>query len=302
MELRHLRYFIAIAEERSFTRAAERLWVAQPGLSTQIRRLEKELGTRLFERHTRGVDLTAAGELFLERARAALAAADLAGATGGDIAAGVSGSVRLGIATGPSWHGTAEMLACFTREHAGIELTLLEGYGGTLWRDLRDGRLDAVLAPAGFCSADLQSLALGAEPWLVLAGAGHRLAASGSLSPAALQGERIAVTANRDGAGHDRAIAELLGGLGVTAVLVRTPPGPATHAAVACGAALALTTAPVALAPGVVARRLEAAPALEFALLWREPTTSPALNQLLETALMQADSERAARVPLHAVA
>src|SRR5271167_2601665 len=69
MELRHLHYFVAIAEERSFTRAAERLWVAQPGLSTQIRRLETELGIKLFERHTRGVDLTSAGELFLECAR-----------------------------------------------------------------------------------------------------------------------------------------------------------------------------------------------------------------------------------------
>ena len=69
MELRHLRYFVAIAEERSFTRAAERLWVAQPGLSTQMRRLEAELGVKLFERHTRGADLTRAGELFLERAR-----------------------------------------------------------------------------------------------------------------------------------------------------------------------------------------------------------------------------------------
>jgi DNA-binding transcriptional LysR family regulator len=96
MELRHLRYFVAVAEERSFTRAAERLWVAQPGLSTQIRRLETELGVRLFDRHTRGVDLTDAGRLLLERARVVLAAADTAQATGEDIRAGLNGSLRLG--------------------------------------------------------------------------------------------------------------------------------------------------------------------------------------------------------------
>src|ERR1700751_3143098 len=99
VELRHLRYFVAIAEERSFTRAAERLWVAQPGLSTQIRRLERELGVQLFERHTRGVDLTDAGELFLERARFVLAAADTAAATGRDLEAGLVGTVRLGVAS-----------------------------------------------------------------------------------------------------------------------------------------------------------------------------------------------------------
>src|SRR3954465_16042655 len=106
MELRQLNSFVAIAEEQSFTRAAERLWVALPGLSAQIRRLESELGVRLFERHTRGVDLTDAGERCLERARAALAAADAARSTGHDLEHGLVGSIRLGIITAVGWPGT----------------------------------------------------------------------------------------------------------------------------------------------------------------------------------------------------
>src|SRR3954452_16279110 len=89
MELRHLRYFVAIAEEKIFKRAAERLWIAQPGLSTQIRRLEAELEIQLFVRHTRGVELTDGGQIFLERARAALAAAETARATGHDLESGL---------------------------------------------------------------------------------------------------------------------------------------------------------------------------------------------------------------------
>src|SRR5579859_5965960 len=110
MELRHMRYFVAIAEERSFTRAAERLWFAQPGLSTQIRRLEAELGVKLFVRHTRGVDLTDAGELFLERVRATLAAAELAAATGSDLAAGVVGTLRIGLSTPARWGSASSLL------------------------------------------------------------------------------------------------------------------------------------------------------------------------------------------------
>src|ERR1700759_5637394 len=148
MELRHLRYFVAIAEERSFTRPSERLWVAQPGLSTQIRRLESELGVRLFERHSRGVDLTAAGELFLERARTALAAADAARATGHDLEQGRVGRVRLGIVTGSGWAGASALLGHFGAERPAVELTVIEAYAGTLLRDLRDGRLDAMIAPS----------------------------------------------------------------------------------------------------------------------------------------------------------
>src|SRR4051794_36533327 len=204
MELRHLRYFVAIAEEGSFTRAAERLWVAQPGLSTQIRRLESELGVRLFERHTRGVDLTDAGEVLLGRARVALTAADVAAGTGRDLEAGLLGSVRVGVSTDARWHGTSMLLAGFAREHDGVELSVLEAAGGALWRDLRDGRVDALLGPSAFGSPDLQALDLGSEPWVMLVGGGHRLAGIGPLQAGDLRGERIVVTGGRHDAAYVR--------------------------------------------------------------------------------------------------
>jgi DNA-binding transcriptional LysR family regulator len=284
VELRHLRYFIAIAEERSFTGAAERLWVAQPGLSTQMRRLEAELGVQLFERHTRGVDLTQAGELFLERARVAVSAADVALATGSDLDAGVIGSLRLGLAAGARWRLASELLLGFGRERPGIELTVVEAYGGTLWRDLRAGRLDALVAPTGHGSVDLRTLELGSEDWVVLVGSGHPLAGIGPVDAEDLQGERIAVTGHRDGAVLDRAVSDLLAELGVAAQLVPGAQGPARHAEVAKNEAVVLTTAPDAVPSGVIVRRLEPRRTLAFELLWRDEVASPALSELISSA------------------
>jgi DNA-binding transcriptional LysR family regulator len=302
MELRHLRYFVAIAEERCLTRAAERLWIAQPGLSTQMRRLEAELGVRLFVRHTRGVDLTQAGELFLERARVALAAADAAAATGRDLQTGVVGAVRVGLATPARWHRTSAVLEEFSRQRDRVELTVLEGYCGTLWRDLREGRLDAVIAPSGFASADLVTVGLGSEPWVVLVGENHRLQGIGSVAARDLHGENIAVTRHRDGAAHDRAIASLLGELGVTAALVRGVPGPALYRAIARADAIALTTAPGPLPAGVLVRPLEPACWLRFELMWRDETPSPALSEFIRVTAESLDRPPAKRHALSAVA
>lgn len=302
MELRHLRYFVAIAEERSFTRAAERLWVAQPGLSTQIRRLEAELGVQLFDRHTRGVDLTDAGVLFLERARAALSAADIAGATGRDLETGIAGSVTLGIATCACWGQTFDLLERFTRERSGVEVTVLEGYGGTLWRDLRNGRLDALLAPAPFSSGDLRRIDLGAEAWVALVGTSHPLAGIGPLSADHLHGQRVAVTGHRDGAGYDRAITEMLDDFGVTADLFPGAPGPALHGSVVAGDAIALTTAPQNLRPGVLVRPLDPCRTLPFNLLWRDETPSAALSEFVRIAAASTARRPAKLRPLAAVA
>jgi DNA-binding transcriptional LysR family regulator len=283
MELRHLRYFVAIAEEHSFTRAAERLWIAQPGLSSQIRRLEAELGVQLFQRHARGVDLTEAGALFLDRAREALAAVERAGRTGSDLESGLAGSIRLGLAAGTPWPGGSELLAGFGRDHPGVDVTVVETDAGALLRDLRDGRLDAVLAPTAHGGAELSRAPLGSQPWSVLIGAGHPLAGEGPLPALRLHGEPFVISGHRDGAGYDRAVAETLAGLGIEPVLQRGGPGPALYAAVTAGEALALTTG--AEAPtGTVLRPLAPERRLAFELLWRDEEPSGALGALIGSA------------------
>jgi DNA-binding transcriptional LysR family regulator len=284
MELRHLRYFVAIAEEHSFTRAAERLWVAQPGLSSQIRRLESELGIRLFDRHTRGVSLTPAGELFLERARAVLAAADEARSTGRDLELGVAGTVRLGLAAETAARPLGRLLSSFGHDHPGVEVTVFESYAGTVVRELRDGRLDAVVVPSASGAADLRSVRLGSEPWVVLAGREHHLGEPGPIQAAELEGEPVVVTGHRDGAGYDRAVSDMLTGLGVTPVIQRGGPGPALFAVVAAGEALAVSTEATAGGSGLVARELEPVRHIRFELLWRDEVPSPAVGELIRAA------------------
>ena len=104
MELRHLRYFTMVAEERHFTRAAARLHMQQPPLSQQIRALELELGFDLFKRHAKGVDLTAAGQVFLEEARAILAQVDNASRRAARVAEGVEGVLSIGFTSSAAAH------------------------------------------------------------------------------------------------------------------------------------------------------------------------------------------------------
>jgi hypothetical protein len=184
-------------------------------------------------------------------------------------------------------------------QRPGVELTVVETYGGSLWRDLRDGRLDALIAPIGQASADLRTLDLGYETWVALVGMNHRLAGIGPLPARGLAGERIAVTGHRDGAALDKQIAELLAGLGVTPELATA--GPAPLAAVAAGEMVALTTTEEALPAGVIARTLDPRCTLAFELLWRDESPSPALTELI--GLADAHARRApARRRLAAVA
>ena len=125
MELRHLRYFVAVGEEQHFGRAAARLHVAQPALSRQIQDLEREIGFLLFDRLPRGVRLSAAGTLFLNDARRILQDVEEAKLRAERIALGKAGTLRIGIAMALSWHGVvADSFREFRRRQPDVELVV----------------------------------------------------------------------------------------------------------------------------------------------------------------------------------
>jgi DNA-binding transcriptional LysR family regulator len=147
MELRHLRYFVAIGEEQHFGRAAERLHVAQPALSRQMQDLERELGFLLFDRLPRGVRLNAAGKLFLSDARRILQDVNEAKLRAERIAHGKAGTLRIAIATAVSWHGLVQdSFREFRRRQPDVELELHHLLSVDQVEPIVSGRLDAGFA------------------------------------------------------------------------------------------------------------------------------------------------------------
>jgi DNA-binding transcriptional LysR family regulator len=144
MELRHLRYFVAIGEEQHYGRAARRLRVAQPALSRQIQDLEEELGFTLFDRLPRGVRLSSAGKLFLEDARRILQEASDAAARAGRVARGLSGTLRVGFTENSCWRGVVpESFRRFRELQPDAELQLRPSASVEQIEAIRSGRLDA---------------------------------------------------------------------------------------------------------------------------------------------------------------
>lgn len=182
MELRQLRYFVAVAEECHFGRAAARLHMAQPPLSQQIRRLEEELGVELLERTTRRVALTAAGERFLERCRTLLDDVDAASAEAVRVAAGEIGRVVIGV-VGSVTYAVLPTLARQLREDfpdIDFEFTS-EMLTPDQVNALREGTVDIVLMRTPTPVGDLLLRVLLKEPLVVALPAGHALAARESL-------------------------------------------------------------------------------------------------------------------------
>jgi DNA-binding transcriptional LysR family regulator len=181
LDFRALRYFVAVAEELHFTRAAERLYIAQPALSEQIRRLEAELGVELLRRTTRKVELTAAGEEFLSRARRILAEADAALAEASRAARGETGSIRVATGATAGIELVPRVLRAFREERPQVHLDLRQSDWEDYSAGLRDGSTDAAFVWLPLEQEGLRLAELHVEPRVAALEAAHPLAAEREL-------------------------------------------------------------------------------------------------------------------------
>ncbi|MEV3981909.1 LysR substrate-binding domain-containing protein [Nonomuraea sp. NPDC049758] len=183
MELRQLEYFVAVAEERSFTRAAERVHISQSGVSAQIRQLERELGAELFDRSARVATLTVAGKAALEHARAALAAAGAVGQAVGEVTDLIRGTLTVGMVLGCTVTPLFDALAAFRRAHPGVELSLLEDNSDKLVEGVRGGALDlALIGVANGVPEGLEALTIVSERLVAAVPPEHPLAGRGRIA------------------------------------------------------------------------------------------------------------------------
>ncbi len=192
MNLRDLRYLVAVADERHFGRAADACFVSQPTLSTQIRKLERELGVELVERNPRHVALTGIGERVVERARAVIREVDGIVDDARQSQDPATGTLRLGLFPTLAPYLLPHVVPEVHRRFPDLELLLVEEKSEVLHQQVRDGSLDAVLLARPVHDEQLHEQFLFEEPFVLAVPAGHPLAAVGEPIPTSvLAGEQL---------------------------------------------------------------------------------------------------------------
>ncbi len=276
VDLRLLRYFLVLAEELHFTRAAERLYVSQPALSNQIRRLERRLGLTLFDRTARGVVLTPAGQALVPRAQQAVAAV-AAGIAEAATAAGAADLLRIDLLSS-SLDTPRGVLGVLRRSLPAVRLEVTSSGTAGHNRRLLSGELDLALSGEGAPAGDgIVAEVIRREPVGVSLPAGHRLATSRTIDLADLAGEVHYLP--RDGFAPEW-------NTFVLATYRRAGFSPRRHPAstdstetamdlVGSGECIALSLLSTQHPPGTVVRPVTGAPAYAWTLRWRRTTPSP---------------------------
>jgi DNA-binding transcriptional LysR family regulator len=289
MELRHLRAFVAVAEEQSFTKASARLHVAQPALSVQVRRLEDQLGVTLIDRSRRTIGLTPAGDVLLEGARRLLYAleqtVDLVRRTG----TGAIGRLSVGFVPSASNSTMPTILRRFSTSYPNVALDLRELDRSALVRGLRERHLDVAFMYLPFEDDAYEHYVVTREHWVVALPEDHRLAGRARVDAADLAEEPFILPPQYEERGLSAQILEICqeGGFQPRAAhenvwLVQTTVG-----LVAAGAGVALVPASTqALGrEGVVYRPLakQQRYVIELGAVWRRDDSSPVLSTLIDT-------------------
>src|SRR6266403_5806521 len=189
MELRHLRYFVALGEALHFRRAAERLSIAQPALSQQIQQLEREIGVQLVERTQRRVALTQAGTVFLERARLTLAEAGDAVRLARLAGRGELGHLAVGAVTSALYGVFPDVVRVFRQRHRQVNLTLHELPGAEQTRALRAGRIQVSFLRPPIGETDIEVRVIAHEPWMIAVPIAHPFAKRTRVALRALESE-----------------------------------------------------------------------------------------------------------------
>src|ERR1700736_3898900 len=284
MELRHLRYFVAVAEAGSLTVAARKLRTSQPSLSRQIRDLEGEVGAHLLTRRARGIELTPAGRAFLDHARLVLSQVEAAAETARRVAHPAKPCFALGFLTGHELRWMPEALRILHDELPNVDVMISSQYSPLLANALSKGKIDAAFLRPERGVPELAFRLLIKEPLMVVLPRDHRLAALKAISPRDLVGETF-VTVSDTAPVLRVVIDNYLKRSGINI----TPAHEADH--LAMGMSLIASTGGVGLLPAyaqnflpssVTSRPLEGdTPTIELVLGYKKSNESPILKLLL---------------------
>jgi DNA-binding transcriptional LysR family regulator len=288
VELRQLRYFVAVAEELHFRRAAARLHISQPPLSQQINALEAELGCTLLERTRRRVELTSAGEAFLRDARAMLAELDVAVSTARAIDAGQAGVLRVSFVGSALLSIVPSAVQRFRRARPGVEIELRERSTAEQLRALGTGVVDvALVRPPIHSDVDVHAQEVMRERTIAAIPEDHELAALRRIPLKRLAGEPLVLFPRMQAPGYHDQLIGRMAATGTTPHVVQYAPEMMTIIGLVA-AGIGVSPVPASMRhlaiDGVTYRPLSGAPDAELVALTRAGEASPLAEAFVDTA------------------
>lgn len=302
MELRRLRYFVAVAEELHFRRAAERLHLAQPALSQQVRKLEIELGVDLLHRNKRGVAMTPAGSVFLGEARRVLRQADKAARAAREAQTGTVGSLRIGHVADALPVKLFRALASFSASHPGVNVTPETMPARRAIEDVRAGHLDVAVVGLPAAVSDLHVTTLDVDATIAAIADRHPLSGRPSVPLERLADERLVLLPRSANPAFFDSVAAACHAAGIAPALIETAEPQVMHVllSVAAGVGIAMLPSSAAerySAHGVSFRPLDPpSPTTEVALITRADANDMTVAAFLRVARSLATPARPALV------